>query len=245
MSDLNTLQWTVLIAAALIFGLAKSGLPGLGILGIPLVALVIPGRASTGLILPMLIIGDVFAVSYYHRSAQWVHFWRLMPWAVAGVGIGSVAMNHVSDAMMGPVIGGIVLAMLALHFWRRWQGGAETVPTHWSFAAGMGLLGGITTMMANAAGPIMFIYLLAMRLPKNEFLGTGAWYFLVVNWIKVPFSVGLGLISAESLRLNLFLAPAIVTGALVGVVVARRIPQTAFGTLVEILTAVAAIKLLF
>lgn len=245
MSDLHTSQWIVLAAAALVFGLSKGGMPGLAILGVPLAALAIPSRASTGLILPMLIIGDVFAVSCYHRSAQWPHVRRLMPWAVAGIGIGSLGMLYVNDKMMGPIVGGIVLLMLVFHLWRRRWRSAEEIPQHWSFAAGMGLLGGITTMMANAAGPVMALYLLAMRLPKNEFLGTSAWFFLVVNWIKVPFGVALGIITVESLRVNLLLAPAIVAGALLGVLLARRVPESAFAATVEILTAVAAVKLFF
>jgi len=110
---------------------------------------------------------------------------------------------------------------------------------------GLGFLAGVTTMMANAAGPIMIIYLLAMRLPKIEFVGTSAWFFFVVNWLKVPFSVSLELMIAESLKLDLMMLPFIAIGAITGILVLKRIPQKAFNIVVQILAACAAIKLLF
>jgi uncharacterized membrane protein YfcA len=109
----------------------------------------------------------------------------------------------------------------------------------------MGLLAGITTMMANAAGPVMAIYLLAMQLPKTEFVGTGAWFFFVINWLKVPFSVNLDLITAQTIKFNLTMLPLIVVGAVAGILILKRIPQKAFGVLVQILAAAAAVKLLF
>jgi hypothetical protein len=241
---LTVAQWAVLVLAAFLLGIAKSGIPGLGILAIPLVAWVIPARASTGLILPMLIIGDLFAVSYYRRHAQWRHLWALIPWALVGVVLGTLALGWVSDRQLKPIMGAIIIGMLLLHLWRQRPGSSQEIPHRRSFAAGMGLLGGITTMMANAAGPIMTIYLLAMRLPKQAFLGTGAWYFLLVNWLKVPFSVHLGLINVQSLKVNLLLAPAIIAGAVLGILVVRRIPEKRFDQVVLVLTALAAIRLL-
>ena len=241
---LTVAQWAVLVLAAFLLGIAKSGIPGLGILAIPLVAWVIPARASTGLILPMLIIGDLFAVSYYRRHAQWRHLWALIPWALVGVILGTVALGWVNDAQLKPIMGAIIIAMLILHLWRQRSGNAQEIPRHRAFAPGMGLLGGITTMMANAAGPIMTIYLLAMRLPKQAFLGTGAWYFLIVNWIKVPFSIYRGLITIQSVKVNLLLAPVIIAGAALGILVVRRIPEKLFDQVVLVLTALAAIRLL-
>jgi uncharacterized membrane protein YfcA len=248
-ATLTAAQWTILAMAAFLFGVSKTGIPGMGILGIPLVALVVPARASTGLILPMLIIGDCFAVGWYRRHAEWPHLFRLIPWAIAGVLIGYALLGRVNDAQLRPVIGAIILVVLGLGAWRQRRLARKQadfiVPTHWSFCAVMGIAAGITTMMANAAGPIMIIYLLAMRLPKDAFIGTGAWYFLLVNCFKVPFSMNLGLITAESFQVNLMLAPAIAVGAVLGIVVIRRIPQEAFNWIAQILAAAAAVKLLF
>ncbi|OGV69835.1 MAG: hypothetical protein A3K19_28950 [Lentisphaerae bacterium RIFOXYB12_FULL_65_16] len=246
---LTAAQWCILGTAAFLFGVSKTGIPGMGILGIPLVALVVPARASTGLILPMLIIGDCFAVGWYRRHAEWPHLIRLIPWAIVGVLIGYALMGQVNDAQLRPVIGAIILVVLGLSAWRQRRLARNQtdfiVPTHWSFGAVMGVSAGITTMMANAAGPIMIIYLLAMRLPKDAFIGTGAWYFLLVNCFKVPFSMNLGLITLASFQVNLMLAPVIAVGAVLGIVVLRRIPQEAFNWIAQILAALAAVKLLF
>jgi uncharacterized membrane protein YfcA len=99
-------------------------------------------------------------------------------------------------------------------------------------------------MMANAAGPIMIIYLLAMQLPKIEFVGTSAWFFFVINWLKVPFSAKLKLMTLATVKLNLIMLPFIAIGAVVGIFFLKRIPQKAFNAVVQILAAAAAVKLL-
>jgi uncharacterized protein len=244
--ELNAWQWMLAVAGAMLIGISKSGLPGVGVLAIPLFAGLIPARASTGFILPMLIVGDVIAVAYYHHHAVWRHLVRLFPWAVAGILAGWLALGRLNDAQIRPLIGGIVLVMLALNAWRTRRPDLDDVIPHaWWFAAVVGLLAGFTTMVANAAGPILFIYLLAMRLPKTAFLGTAAWYFCLLNAFKVPFSASLGLINAGSLRFNLLLAPAILLGSWLGIRFARRVPEKAFNRLVLILAAVAAVRLLF
>ena len=245
MTDLSWCGWAILAGSAFLIGLAKTGLPGVGILAIIGAAAVIPARLSTGLILPMLIVGDIFAVSYYHRHAVWKHLIRLIPYAVAGVIVGYLAMGRVDDAQLRRIIGGIVLALLGMNYWRnRCLPDDAAVPTAWWFPAILGLMAGFTTMMANAAGPIMIIYLLAMRLPKQEFIGTGAWYFLLVNCFKVPFSAQLGLITWASLRFNLLLAPMIIVGAMAGIFVVKRIPEKAFNLIVQWLAVAGAVKLL-
>ena len=233
-TEITTHGWIILAFAAFNLGVSKTGISGLGILAIPLVALVIPARASTGLILLMLILADCFAVSYYRRHADWWHLVRLIPWAVVGVIVGYMAMSRVNDRQLRSLIGVIVLLMMAVHLWRQWcnrrdgKAGNHEVGIRMDrpwFVMLMGTLSGITTMMANAAGPIMAIYLLAMRLPQSVFMDTGAWYFLIVNCIKVPFSANLGLINVGSLEINLCLAPVIITGAIIGIPVARRVPE--------------------
>jgi hypothetical protein len=245
MSPHSFLFWTVLIAITLLIGVSKSGLPGVGILAITWLPMVMPARASTGMILPLLIVGDLFAVWYLGRHAVWRHLWKLLPCAVAGVLIGWLLLAHVNDRQLRPIIGVIILAMLALGAWRNRAAGAEArIPDGWWFAVLMGLAGGITTMLANAAGPIMIVYLLAMRLPKAAFVGTTAWYFLLVNVVKAPFSLQLGLITADSLRLNLMLVPVILTGNLLGMYLLKRIPEKGFNIAVQLFALLGAVRLL-
>ncbi|MHC4497610.1 MAG: sulfite exporter TauE/SafE family protein [Planctomycetota bacterium] len=245
MPELNITGWLVVSLCAVMVGITKTALPGITILVIPLMASVLPARSSVGVLLGMLILGDLFAAGYYHRHAQWGHIVRLLPATFVGIVAGYFLLRVVSDRPLKPIIGVIVLAMLAVNYWRTATGGRDApIPTKWWFAATMGLLAGVTTMMANAAGPIMVIYLVAMRLPKVEFVGTGAWFFFVTNWIKVPFSANLGLMTAESVRLDLMMIPLIAGGAAAGILVLKRIPQKVFAAVVQILAAAAAIKLL-
>jgi uncharacterized membrane protein YfcA len=135
----------------------------------------------------------------------------------------------------------IVVAMLAVNWWRNRKG--ENVPTAWWFAEVMGFFAGLTTMMANAAGPVMIVYLLAMRLPKVEFVGTSAWFFFIVNWLKVPFSVHLGLVNVESIKLGFIMLPFIILGLALGIVALKKMPQRVFEITIQVLALAAAIKL--
>jgi uncharacterized membrane protein YfcA len=249
MFDLNALhlvstQWVLLGVCALLVGITKTGVPGIGILCVPLMAMSFPARASTGILLPLLATADIFAVLYYRRHAHWNHVLRLLPWALLGLGSGSIIVRHISDLQLKPLIGFIVIVMLAINYWRQNRAGEElTVPKHWAFAASMGFTAGLTSQLANAAGPIMVIYLLAMGLSKNEFLGTSAWYFLILNWLKIPLFVYDGRITAASLRADLAVIPIIAIGAGLGIAIARYIPQKAFNKIVQLLALAAAVKL--
>ncbi len=246
MLDLDLVGWVVVSLCAIMVGITKTGIPGLGILVVPLMAIAIPARQSVGVLLGILILADLFAIVYHRRNARWGHVLRLLPAAFAGIVAGYFGLKVVNDQQLKPIIGGIVLVMLSVNYWWTRAKGQDTpVPTQWWFVAGLGFLAGVTTMMANAAGPIMIIYLLAMRLPKVEFVGTGAWFFFVINWLKVPFSANLELMTAESVKLDLIMLPFIAAGAAVGILVLKRIPQKAFTAVVRILAAAAAIKLLF
>ena len=240
------LGWAVVALCALMVGVTKTGIPGLGILVVPLMASVLPTRKSTGILLGILILADLFAIVYHRRNAKWRHVLRLLPAAFAGIVAGYFGLKVVNDQQLKPIIGGIVLVMLGVNYWRTKSKGTDApVPAQGWFAAGLCFMAGVTTMMANAAGPIMIIYLLAMRLPKIEFVGTGAWFFFVVNWLKVPFSANLELMTTESVKLDLMMVPFIAVGAVLGIFFLKRIPQKAFTAIVQILAAAAAIKLLF
>ena len=231
MPELAVWQWALGAFCALLVGISKTGVPGVATLAVPLFVLVLPARASTGALLPLLILGDLFAVAWYRRHAVWSHLLRLLPLAAAGVVLGFLAMGRIGDRELKYLIAGLVLALQAFSIWRglRARGEPTGAGASW-LAAVLGLLAGIATMLANAASPIMLAYLLTMQLPKNQFLGTSAWFFLCINLFKVPFSASLGLITPVSLALDLFLA--------------RRTPQSIFQILAQAFTAAAALLLL-
>lgn len=241
-------QWTLLVAGAVMVGMAKTGLSGLGTLFIAIFANVLPTKEATGLVLPLLILGDVVAVAVYRRHAVWSQLWGLFPWAGVGVVAGYLAMDRIDNHQARVLVGGIVIALLVLHALRRWRERRMTAVVEQPrvprpVVAAVGVLAGFTTLIANAAGPLMAVYLLALRLPKLEFIGTSAVYFLLLNLFKVPFMVDLGLITGSSLWVNLLLAPAVFTGALIGRSLVQRINQRWFEIITLSLTAVAGLRL--
>jgi uncharacterized membrane protein YfcA len=244
--NLEPWQWALAVVAALSIGLAKTGISGLGMLAVVIFANLLPAREASGFVLPMLVFADVVAVASYRRHAQWNYLWKLFPWTAVGVIAGFMALGRIDDRQAKVMIGIIVLALLAVHLVRRTRPAAEERAEHgWWYAPVVGVLAGFTTLVANAAGPLMIIYLLSMRLPKLEFMGTAAYYFLLINLFKVPFMLNLGLIDARSFTSNLLLLPAVMVGALAGRVLLKHINQKLFENLALGLSAVAGVKLLF
>ncbi len=247
MPEFTTFQWTALCFCALMTGISKTALPGIGILVVPVMANAFSDNVllSTGLVLPMLAAADIFAVAYYHHHAQWKYILRVMPWAIAGIILASVLIKcgAINNGIMKPLIGIIVLAILAVRWlWQRKE--QHNLPNSKIFAAVMGLMAGITTQTANAAGPIMVIYLLAMGLEKQGFIGTSAWYFLILNWFKIPFFFWEGRITASSVLPDLLVLPSIGLGAWLGIILLKNIPQRWFNIILQLLAAAAAVKLL-
>ena len=242
--DLNLFGYVVVALCAFLIGITKTGIPGIGILVVPLMALAVPAKESTGLLLGILILADVFAIIYHRRNAKWFHVFRLLPAAFAGIVTGYFGLKIVNDQQLKPIIGIIVLLMLGVNYWRiKNKDENAQIPTPLWLAVWLGFMAGVTTMMANAAGPVMIIYLIAMRLPKIEFVGTSAWFFFIINWLKVPFSANLNLMTAESVKLNFMMLPFIFIGAIVGIFFLKRIPQKTFTIVVQLLAAAAAVKL--
>jgi uncharacterized membrane protein YfcA len=167
-------------------------------------------RASTGVVLPLLLVGDVAAVRTFHQHARWDYVRRMLPPACLGVLLAAWFMRDLDETLYRPVIGWVTLILSLLQFVRMyrpaWFG---NVPHARWFAWTMGILAGAATMLANAAGPVFAIYLIAVGLPKMEFVGTSAWFFFIINLFKVPFSVALGLIRGQTLMLNLILGPSL------------------------------------
>lgn len=238
-------QWALAVGGALAIGVAKTGIGGLGMLAVVIFANLMPAKQSAGFVLPMLVMADVVAVLSYRRHAQWSLLWKLFPWTALGVFLGFLAMGRIDNHQAGLLIGGIVLGLVVLHLVRKSRQKTEE-PEHaaW-FAPTIGVLAGFTTLVANAAGPLMAIYLLAMRLPKMEYMGTGAWYFLLMNLFKVPFMMNLGLVDAASFQGNLLLLPAVLAGTIIGRIVLKKIDQKLFETLALVLALAAGVNLLY
>jgi uncharacterized membrane protein YfcA len=245
MPDLSVTHWLLAAIAAVGIGVAKAGFAGVSLLYVVIFAFLFGARESSGIVLPLLLIGDLGAIRYFRQHARWDYVRRMLPPAIVGIVIGTLLMGRLDEASFRPTIGAIILALTALQLLRLAKPGwFGAVPHAWWFAWMMGILAGITSMLANASGPIIALYTLAVGLPKLEFVGTNAWFFMIVNAIKVPFSLSLGLIHANTLLLNVALAPAIALGVWAGRWATHRIPQRAFDTLLLVFAAAAALRLI-
>lgn len=232
--EFTVLGWVVLGFCALLVGIAKTSIGGLGVLAVAGFALFIPARESTAAVLLVLIIGDLVAVALYRRSADWAMLRALLPAVLPGIALGAVVMAFIDDRTMTALIAGVILVALVIQVLLRRRpvppAHSPTAPTepHLLATAGTGLAAGFTTMVANAAGPVMTLYLLAVRAQKMRFVGTMAWYFLIINLAKVPFSIGLGLMTTQTLWLTLVLAPAVLVGTWLGRRFLGWLPQRRF-----------------
>ena len=244
MLDLGLSQWIIAALVALMIGFSKTGIPGAGILAVPLMAIIMPAKESTGFLLPILALADILAILYWKRHVDWGQLRQLfIPWTFIGVVVGYAVMLHVRSEQLKPIIGVIIFVLVTSSWLRDRMVSDDAIPTHPAFAAAMGLLAGTLSMMANAAGPVMILYLLAHRFDKKRFIGTQAWFFWILNLSKMPFSIAQGLVTWPSFFTNLTLIPIILAGGLLGIFLVHRISQKAFNGTVRLLAAGAALKL--
>ncbi len=236
----------LLVVAALLIGFSKTALGGLAVLSVAIFATVLPARQSTAAILAVLVVGDVIACWHYRRDPDWALIRRLLPAVLPGVVLGTLFLRVVDDDTLRRSIGSVLLVLLALQLWVKTRGRPDDdapAPSH-ARAWGAGSAMGFATMTANAAGPVMTLYLSASGIDKRRFVGTSAWFFLIVNLVKVPFSVGLGLLHTDDVVRAGVLAPAVLLGALLGYATVQRVSQRTFDVAVLVASAVAAAALL-
>ena len=237
--------WALAAFAAFLIGISKSGLKGLSLFNVTLLALAFGAKSSTGIIMPFLVLGDILAVVYYNRHVQWKPILKILPWMVIGILIGVMVGKDMPEQLFKIAMVAIIFVSLGLMvFWDIRK--SKTVPKHWSFASVSGVLAGLTTMIGNMAGPFTNLYFLMLRLPKNEFVGTAAWLFFITNLFKVPFHVFVWkTITAETLGLNLKLLPALILGFLIGARVLKYFNDTVYRKFILIVTAIGALAILF
>lgn len=246
-SSLDPLQITILAVSAILIGINKTAIPGIGVLPVILLTLVFPGGASTGLQLIMLVMADLMAVAWYRRKGDWHIIWRLLPWAWAGIAVGVLTLLAVppgNDRVMRIMIGVIVLGLAALNFIRS-RLSPDKIPTGKVAAGCYGTLLGFTSHLANSAGPVAAIYFLAMKLPKQKYMGCNAWFFMIMNWTKMPLFVIDGRVTAEALPLALSMIPCLLAGGAIGILILARMPQKVFENVIQVIVVLCAIKLFF
>lgn len=244
-----TLSWPILALMAVggaLIGFSKTSFGGLGAVASAVYALGMPARASTAVVLLLLLIGDAVALVSYGRQVRWRVLGQLLPAVLPGLLLGALFIRLVDDAVMRRSIGVVLLAMIVVRWAQgRLRGtGREEGRPNWTYTAGTGLTAGFTTMVANAAAPVMALYLLAQRFEKRRFLATNAWFFAIVNLCKVPFAASVGLFSPVVFGLALVMVPTVLVGTVVGRLVIRKVSQRQFEVVTTLATVFASVLLL-
>lgn len=243
--QLSTSQWIWIIVAAVLVGFSKTGISAVMMPVIPIVAMVFGGKESTGILLPMLIVGDIMALCYYKRHGEWNDIKKLLPWTLVGLILGIIVGNYVNDNQFKAFIAISIFICLAILIYTEKKGDNLKVPKGKWFYAITGIAAGFTSMIGNAAGPLFSVYLLAKGFKKENFLGTTAWFFFIINLSKVPLQVFFwSNISFKMVILTFILIPAIVIGAILGAKVVKKLNEKAFRYIIIVMTAVSAIRLL-
>lgn len=244
LANLSEAQWMLVVFCGILIGMSKTGLSGAGLFVVPVYAAIFGGKPSVGLVLPMLVLADLIAVKYYHRHAEWKFVIKLLPWAFAGIFIALITGQLINDEQFRKLIAIVVLSGIGLMVFQDLRKQKIQPPDYWWFAALLGLAGGFSTMIGNAAGPILSLYLLSMRLPKNIYIGTGAWFFLIVNVSKLPLHIGIWkTISCESLKFDAFMIPAIIIGTIAGIYLVKIIPEKYYRWFIILSTLASAFVL--
>ena len=243
--QLTALQWLAISFAVFLLGLSKSGIKGIGIIIVVILAFVFGEKASTGILLPMLIAADIFAVIYYNRHAQWHIIKKLIPWMIVGVLVGVWVGNDISEIVFKRLMAIIIIISVLIMFYTEHRK-SNNVPQNKLFGIITGFLAGFTTMIGNLAGPISNIYFLAMRFPKNEFIGTAAWLFFIINVFKLPFHIFVWkTVTYQSLVLNSVLIPAVIIGFFLGAYIVKLISNVNYRRFILVVTALGGIIMLF
>ena len=239
--DESAANWILISLASFIIGLSKAGLKGIDMMNVTIMAIVFGGKPSTGIVLPLLCVADIFAVIYYNRHAEWKHFWKLVPWMFLGILIGVYVGKDLDEALFRRIMAVIIVLTIIIVIWMEVRKDI-VMPQNWVFGGTMGLISGFTTMLGNLAGAFSNIYFLAMRMPKNNFIGTAAWVFLVVNLFKLPFQVfSWGNINGQTLKTDLYLVPALLAGFWIGVKIVSKIHDDNYRKFVIVLTLIGAV----
>lgn len=243
--DLSTWQWVWVIISAFLVGFSKTGITGFMMPVIPIIASVFGGKESTGVILPLLLIGDIFALHYYNRHAKWSNIKKLLPWTFIGLVFGVVVGNYIDDKQFKMIISISVLLCLFTLIYTEKKGESLKIPKSKWFYVLAGIATGFASMIGNAAGPIFSVYLLTMGFKKNDFMGTTAWFFFLINLTKVPLQILFWHnISLKMVILSIGMIPIIAMGALLGVIVIKKLNEKYFRYVIIGMTAIAAVRLL-
>ena len=239
-------EYILFYTCAVLIGMSKTGIQGIGTLSVPILAFLFGAKTSTGVLLPILCLADLMAVVYYRREFRIRNIISLLPWTVAGLGIALVVGNHIPSSGFRVLMAVCIFLGLIVLFWSERKANIGSVTSSRFYAPFFGLMVGFSKMIGNAAGPIVTVYLLSMRLPKIAFVSTGAWFVMIVNMLKMPLQIWVwDNLDIPTLLLGLSTLPFLAIGAVIGIKLVKIIPEKQFRQVMIILTVIATLMLLY
>jgi len=239
-------EFSLVILSAILIGSTKTGVTGAGLITIPIMALIFGGKASTGIVLPMLCFADIFALKYYHQHADLKYVFRPMPWVIIGILVALCVGNNISDKLFKQLIAIIIILCIVFLLWNEINNKQFYFSQNWWFTVVLGIVGGSATMIGNAAGPIMAVYLLSMRLPKNSYIATGVWFFFIINLLKVPLHIFFWeTITFQTFLFDITMIPFLAIGAFLGVKLVKVFSEKAYRNFIIIIVIISSLRLLF
>ena len=244
--NISPVVWLLTLASAFLVGLSKSGIKGIGMVTIPLMVYLYGAQASVGILLPILVFGDIMALIQYHKSGRFKEILRLFPFAAVGIIAAVLVGSYINDTQFRDAIAGVLLLSLFIMLFNEMRGKKESLSNSLFFRSFFGIAGGFATMIGNAAGPIFNLYILSMRMPKNSFIGTGAWFFLALNLFKVPFHIfSWHTITLDTFRMDVLMIPGIIVGAIAGKRIVKLIPEKAYRFFIYIVIFLSSVMMFF
>jgi uncharacterized membrane protein YfcA len=237
--------WAAAVVAAFLVGSSKGGLPMVAMLSVPVMSLVMSPMLGAALLLPVYIISDVYGMYIYRRSFSPRNLAILIPAAGLGILAGYLVADAIDDDAVRILIGVVGLSFLAMRLVAR-IGGGSAKPQSADIPRGVfwGAISGFTSFVSHAGGPAFQVYALPQQMPKMMFAGTSTILFAVINLMKVPPYVALGLITWGDAGVVAALAPVAVFGAWLGYRITRIIPERVFFLLVEIALFAISVNLI-
>lgn len=237
--------WIIIFVAAILIGMSKTGIQGMTTLAIPFTALAFGAKESTGVILPLLCFSDIIAVAYYRRQAEWRCIFKVLPMAIIGFFVAIGVDKLIPTSQFKYLMAFSILTVIGVMIWQKYRKSSTLWVSNPYVSAAFGLLGGFTTMIGNAAGPVMAVYLLSLQLPKYSFIGTNAWFFLVINLLKVPLQIGVWHnITPTTLLIDACCIPFVVLGAFIGIWFVRKLPEKNYRTFITVVTVLSTLFML-
>ena len=239
------MTYLLAISAALLIGISKGGLKGISPIFILLMAEAYGGKTSTGIIVPLLLLGDIFAAFFYKRHIQKKYVLAFLPWMIIGILIGVWLGKDLSEESFKKGIAFLILASLLL-LWLSDLYFKKVLKPGIAVSSITGIGAGIFTMLGNFAGPFSNLYFLMTRIPKKEIIGTTTLIFFIVNLFKIPFHIfSWETISWETLSINAYLSPAVIIGFFIGMKIVNMISEKWFRQFLYVVTLLGALIVLF